>query len=151
MKRLFIYLAFMSSLFGHYTIVFVHIGKEIPKHVNNSTKQARLFNKDARIILLGSKQGLKSFLHLKENYNIELCPYENIKTSSIHKKFTKSCKVNHGFLRYTSERFLYLWDLIDAYDLENVFHLENDNMLYANLKTLIPIFKKTLSRNRSYL
>ena len=149
-KILFIVLGLMHSLFGNYTIVFVHIGNQIPTYVNTSIKQARLFNKDARIILLGSEEGLQSFDDIKHSDNIELCAYESLKLSSIHLKFIKDCKEKHLFWRYTSERFLYLWDLINAYNLENIFHLENDNMLYANLDELIPIFKKTLPGNRGY-
>ena len=60
----------------------------------------------------------------------------------MHQEYEKRCVETSVFWRYTSERFLYLWDLMEAYSLENVFHLENDNMLYADLEPLLPQFQK---------
>lgn len=47
-----------------------------------------------------------------------------------------------GYLRYTSERFLYLYDYMIAFKAKNVFHIENDVMLYVDLKELFPIFQR---------
>lgn len=135
------FLFFLSSVFGEYSIVFVHIGRTIPDHTQVALKQARLFNPNATIILLSSKEGLKRFSSLKKQ-GIELWPYEDLPKSALHHEYDQRCAVNNFFWRVTSERFLYLWDLMEAYPFENVFHLENDNMLYANLEPFLPIFRK---------
>ena len=139
-KTLFAFFCFLH-LFADYSIVFVHIGNNIPSHTKIAIEQARLLNPDARIILLANGISLSLFPHFDELANIELINYENIKITPQHELYQKQCSQNSPFWRYTSERFLYLWDLIDAYSLENVFHLENDNMLYANLNFLLPTFQ----------
>lgn len=132
----------ISALFAEYSIVFIHVGNEIPTYAETALKQARLFNPEARIILLSSEQGLRRFSSLKDSAKIELCSYERLPKSSIHQKYDKRCTTTSPFWRYTSERFLYLWDLMSAYSLDRVFHLENDNMLYADLSLLLPIFQE---------
>lgn len=130
------------SIFGEYAIVFVHIGNNIPSHTEVALSQARLFNPNARIILLGSTRGLNRFCSLHTPENIELCSYEDLPLSTIHREYQNRCLETSPFWRYTSERFLYLWDLLASQNLENVFHLENDNMLYADLEPLLPLFQK---------
>ncbi len=71
-----------------------------------------------------------------------------IKTTE-HEEFQKKTKLDdksrEGFWRYTSERFLYLNDFINQFQLNNVFHLEYDNMLYVDLEELLPIFENKYS------
>ncbi len=127
--------------FGEYAIVFIHIGNEIPPYADVAISQARLFNPNATIYLLGSHKALGRFEQQRIKENINLCPLESLNKTNLHKKYRKKCNAE-GFWRVTSERFLYLWDLIDAHSLKNVFHLENDNMLYANLEPLLPYFQE---------
>lgn len=132
----------LSTIFGTYSIVFVHIGDNIPPYAEIAITQARLFNPNARIIILSSQSGLQRFHALKTKENLELRPYEELPQSSIHQEYQKCCVETSLFWRYTSERFLYLWDLMENDRLENIFHLENDNMLYADLEQLLPHFQK---------
>ncbi len=46
-----------------------------------------------------------------------------------------------GFWVYTSERFFYLEEFVSQYQLQDVFHLENDIMLYEELEKLVPVFQ----------
>ncbi len=135
-------LAYASNIFAEYSIVYVHIGETVPPHADIAIAQARLFNQHARIILLSSEGGLQRFQALKEQANIELCTYDALPKTPIHQEYQDLCAETSPFWRYTSERFLYLLDLMEAYSLENVFHLENDNMLYADLEPLLPHFQK---------
>src|SRR5262245_29918993 len=98
------------SLFGEYSIVFIHIGNEIPYHTDEAIAQARRFNPTARIILVGSGQGLKRFA--SKPHQLQLCCYEMLGRSAVHCDFERRCSQPKGFWRYTSERFLYLDDLI---------------------------------------
>lgn len=139
---LIILLTYMSSAFAEYSIVYIHIGDEVPPYADIALAQARLFNEQARIILLSSTKGLKRFQQLKTEIRIELCSYDNLPKTLIHQQYQQYCLETAPFWRYTSERFLYLLDVIEAYSLENVFHLENDNMLYADLEPLLPHFQK---------
>jgi len=139
MRLIWLLSCLLSSLFADYSIIFVHIGDQVPSYTEIALSQARLFNPHARVILLGSDKGLKRLDSLKQ-INIELCSYDQIPKTTIHEKYERECVHNSPFWRYTSERFLYLWDFISYYSLENIFHLENDNMLYADLEYLLPKF-----------
>jgi len=133
---------YLFPLFSNYSIVFVHIGDQVPPYTDIAISQARLFNPHAKIILLSSKKGLKRFLALKDQVNLQLRSYNDLPKSTLHREYQHRCIETSLFARYTSERFLYLWDLIEADSLVNIFHLENDNMLYANLEPLLPYFQK---------
>lgn len=137
--KLFLLLTYFSALFADYSILFVHIGKQVPPYAEIALSQARRFNPHARIIFLGSDRGIKKLSHLKKQ-NIELFSYDDIPKTKLHKQYENACVEKNSFWRYTSERFLYLWDFISQAPLENVFHLENDNMLYADLEPLLPHF-----------
>lgn len=138
--KLILLLICLSPLFADYSIIFVHIGEQVPSYAEISISQARIFNPHARVIFLGSEKGIKSLGHLKTQMDIELYSYDHIPKTSIHEKYERECVEKTPFWRYTSERFLYLSDFIAYYSLENVFHLENDNMLYADLEPLLPHF-----------
>lgn len=138
---LIVFLTGLSTVFAEYSIVYVHIGHEVPAYADVAITQARLFNSQARIILLSSTEGLQRFQHLKEQINLELCSYDNLPKTLLHQQYQNCCVEKSPFWRYTSERFLYLLDLMEAYSLENVFHLENDVMLYADLEPLLPHFQ----------
>lgn len=124
-----------------YSIVYVHIGESLPSYLEISMAQARLFNPTCPIILIANEKALKSFT---SSLNIETIPCESLSPTREHNYFSQNTrhfiKPLNGFWRYTSERFLYLNDYMQAYAIENVFHLENDVMLYADLKALLPLF-----------
>lgn len=137
-----------SSLFGaDYSIVFVYIGQTIPEYTVYSLNQARLFNPDCPIYLIGNESALKNF---PLPATIEAVTCESLPPSPDHNRFTKnsyamSKKWRNGFFFYTSERFLYLSDFIKQKNLKNVFHLENDVLLYADLNELLPVFENHYS------
>lgn len=133
-----IFLISMLPLCAEYSIIFVHIGDHIPPYTAVALEQARRFNPHANIILLGSKKGLERFV---VSDSIHLQPYEEVPLSDIHQVYQKRCHTVEPFWRYTSERFLYLYDFITAYALDNSFHFENDTMLYADLEPLLPLFQ----------
>lgn len=143
MKSLFITLfCYFSTVFSDYSIVFIHIGDKAPSYAATAIVQARLFNPNANIFFVSSEKALKELVFLQDEHNIQLNSYENIKKSDLHLDYDKRCTQESPFWRYTSERFLYLWDFMEAYSLENVFHLENDNMLYANLELFLSQFQR---------
>lgn len=133
---------FFSYLYGTYSIVYVHIGEKIPSYAFTALSQARLFNPEAQIFLVAKSTALLSYEENLKAEDVQTYQYDQHKLSQEHIDYQKYCKTNPGFWRYTSERFLYLWDLINNLDLENVFHLENDNMLYVNLNQMLSLFQE---------
>lgn len=137
---------FQAFLFSasDYSIVFIHIGKEVPAYATVAFEQARDFNPDCHLILLANEEALVKISHLEEQLNMTLVPCESLVKSAEHERFIRESTLDrkwaNGFWIYTSERFLYLQDLMRAYKLSHVFHMEYDNMLYANLGEMLPIF-----------
>lgn len=125
---------------ANYSIVYIHIGDLLPGYCQTSIKQARDFNSDCPIILAASKAALEKFAPQHE-LNVTLIPLESLLKTDEHTQFMTRAHPG-GFWRVTSERFLYLNDLMVQYGLENVFHLEYDNMLYVNLEEILPLFQQ---------
>jgi len=125
-----------------YTIVFVHMGSAFPSHIDSAIKQARLFNPHCRMILIANQELLERLPEGLKNVNLETVSCEGLPKTSEHQQFCRKQHENEGFWFWTTERFYYIYDLMAHYQLHNVFHLENDNMLYADLENMLPIFQQ---------
>lgn len=139
-------LFFSYSIQGNqYSIAFVHIGRQLPNYLYIAIEQARLFNPAADIYLVANKVAItEENSKALENISAKVVFCENLRKSVSHKKFLQSSILDtsfrEGFWRNATERFYYLEELIVQHDLKNVFHLENDNMLYVDLSSLISTF-----------
>lgn len=143
---LFVLLSFVR-LHG-YAIVLVHLGNTIPTHLFDAVKQIHLFNTDTSIVVI-AEQGAINRIDSNIAYTVDyvtFVPCESLVSSELHMKFKHDSsldKTSWGGLWYKStERFFYIEELMRQYDLSDVFHLENDIMLYVDLDELMPVFKK---------
>lgn len=134
-----VFLLLTGMLWAEPCVVFVHIGPELPPYLGAAVDQVRLFNPDTPIYVLASEAALKSS---KEAFQAVCVPCETVPKGSLHEAFLKKTKLNKGFWTVTTERFFYLADLMQEYKLGDVFHLESDVMLYADVNQLLPVFKK---------
>lgn len=146
MKNLFCILCFLmciSSLHAH-SIVFVHLGPSLPNHLSTTIAQARLFNLKCPIYLIANRICLDESSSLMKTQNVTPVACESLIRSTAHHKFSHGNKRWRGgaFWIYTSERFFYLEEFVRQNELHDVFHLENDMMLYVDLEELLPIFRK---------
>ncbi len=123
------------------SIVFVHIGPQLPGHLKVALGQARFFNQKSRIILIVSAEAIIR-TPLSRNLNIEIVPCEALGLSLRHQDFLEFSnldkKFREGFWLHTTERFFYLETLMVKHKITDVVHLENDNMLYVDLETILP-------------
>jgi len=123
------------------SIVFIHIGQQLPDHLKIAMEQARLFNAESRMILIASAAAIirSSF---SRNLNVEIIPCEALGISSKHRNFLNFSNLDKqfraGFSLHTTERFFYLETLMIKHQITDVVHLENDNLLYVDLKTITP-------------
>ncbi len=131
-------LLFPCFIWGDHSIVCVHIGKSLPSYLEIALAQARLFNEECPIILIANEEALKGF---ESKSNITLVSCESLPLTPEHAEFQQRSKHLEGYRRYTSERFLYIYDYMAATGAKNVFHIENDVMLYADLGELLPLFE----------
>jgi hypothetical protein len=125
------------------SLVFVHIGKKLPTYLETAISQARLFN-DCNIVLIANEILLDENSTILTKYDVIGIACEAIQKTENHLTFQKTSTLDKnfrdGFVCYTTERFFYIDDIIQQYNMKNVIHLENDNMLYVDLKELLPIF-----------
>ncbi len=147
MKKLYLFLfacsSFLEGRENSYSIVYVHIGQTLPSYLKVSLIQTRLFNPEAKLVLIANRTTLNNF---DPSLNLTLIPLEDLPKTIEHSTFEKRTKLDtdfeHGYHKYTSERFLVLFDYMVKYHAENVFHIENDVLLYKNLQELLPVFQK---------
>ncbi|NBU34186.1 hypothetical protein EB118_04815 [bacterium] len=141
-------------------LVYVHIGTEIPECLVDSIYQTLLvcggrvkiyvilhdtlvedFNKKI------TEFNLDTFLRTKDTFinlvqtipigiiehslldNVHFNKYKN----AISNKYTNQFAFRNGFWISTTSRFFYIYGLMSLFKLENLYHIENDVMLYDYL------------------
>lgn len=129
------------DLHAPYHIIFIHLGPQLPSYMHTALAQTYLFCTDVDIVLIANKQTMQT---QKIPDYVHLIYAEDIEKTIEHQLFLQFSKLNrtfrNGFWFYTTERLFYLYDLIATYDLKHIFHIENDNLLYVDLRDLLPIF-----------
>jgi tetratricopeptide (TPR) repeat protein len=124
-----------------YHFILIHIGDDLPSHLNSCIKQIRLFNSPdtSTIWVLAYEKELEK---VENCLNLKKIPLEGIPLSSEHILFAKSYSNDslNNFWKYAIERFFYIEEIMRIHDIQRVFHLEYDNMLYVNLKNYLHIF-----------
>jgi hypothetical protein len=119
-------------------IVFVHLGRELPRWSMDSLAQATVFN-GCPVLLLANAQALQG---VRLPAGVRGIAIEEVGLSDEHRAFRELSPLDSsfrdGFWTYTTERFFALSSLLQAQGLEHVVHLENDVLLYAELDTLVP-------------
>jgi hypothetical protein len=135
-----------SFLEAKHALVFIHIGTQLPSYIEDALHQARLFNETCPIYVAASQQALNGLSPKARQARPIEVPLETLQKTQKHDQFLQNSPLDRafwgGFWLFTTERFFYLEEVIAKYQLENVFHLENDNLLYVDLTQLLPIFTK---------
>ena len=135
---------FMQGLCA-YSIAFVHIGNNLPNHLYSTIAQARLFNEDCPIFLIANQTAIQNAKTSLRDMRVTFISCESLPSSKAHTDFITNPEQDWGFEGlwvYSSERFFYLEELIRQHNLSDVFHIESDILLYANLEDLLPVFQK---------
>jgi len=142
MYWVFLLLISSFSLSAAPAIVFVHLGKSLPQHVAYSIAQAKKFNPDCPIYLVGSQDAL---WRTDQKIEATLITAESLPTSREHEFFRSHSRLNrssaNGLWFYSTERFFCVQELMRSRNLTDVIHLENDVLLYADLNELLPAFQ----------
>lgn len=123
-----------------YSIIYIHLGANAaPKYMFDSIKQSRLFNPKATIFVVCYKENINIINKELFKFNVNCIDSNSLPISNNHLEFLNKTKLS-GFWQFTTERFFYVEQVIKKFNLQNVFHLENDNLLYVNLKNYLSIF-----------
>ncbi len=125
----------------NYSIIQAHLGKQVPPHVYEQIRQTRLLNKDVPIFLILSAAAEYDRRFAAEQ-RLFIVRKESIRKCRNHRLFSLFNRSNRfslgGFWLHAMERFFAIESFLAACPLENVVHLENDVMLYAELDRLVP-------------
>jgi hypothetical protein len=140
-------------------LIFIHVGEDknhFPSYLLEAVRQAARWNPTTRILIVLSR----AFLEDRDNSvaRLLLSPYpedtdywkerldlvalEDIPPSDRRVRFmnisTLDTAFRGGFWRYTTERLMVLAEVMEYLDIDEAFHMENDNMLYGRLSELLP-------------
>jgi len=112
-------------------LVMFHSGSELPMWLEYTFKQIRLFNPTIIIHFITDKELLTNSLFKEYNvltYNKD--PYYSDKIE----KFESMYNWPKGFWTITTTRFMYMENFLKEHKLTDVYHFENDILLYYDLK-----------------
>ncbi|HYG89061.1 MAG TPA: hypothetical protein VD978_22695 [Azospirillum sp.] len=127
-----------------HAILFVHLGEALPPYLDDALAQARLFN-GCDILLITNAAALAASPP-DPGLRVRSVAVEDLPASPKLAAFRAAATVDRafrfGFWSYVIERFFHIEAAMAAFGLENVVHLETDNLLYADLDTLIPRLEK---------
>jgi hypothetical protein len=125
-------------------VLQVHLGNSIPDYIVYQIKQTRYWNPDVSLYFITNVRDKDSDRLLKE-LDVVIVRYDSLNISSSHKYFLRKNRFDKryrgGFWVHTSERFFAMESFLRTCELENIFHLENDMMLYVSLNDILPIFR----------
>ena len=126
-------------------IIQIHTGiNPIPSYVSACIEQMRLQDSQIPIYFVCSKE--KDITSISKYCTIIY--EEDLVVSKEHLEFLKKCSKQNmtNFFQVTIERFFLLYDVMITIGLENILHLENDNVIYANATELISNLKKKYTK-----
>lgn len=126
---------------ARYSIVFVHIGSSLPTYLTHAIRQARRFNECCPIVVLANQDAVDGAA-LPAELRIAFVAIESLPKSSQHRRWIENLDQDQSdYWLNTRRRFLLLYDLMlySEHDT-NVCQLETDNMLYRDLREIIPTF-----------
>lgn len=123
-----------------HSIVLLHLGPELPDHLADAIAQIVRFN-TCPVYLIAERTALARTSLPK---TVAAVPTDELGISDVHAAFRAISPLDHsfrgGFWTYTTERFFYLSTFARKLGLENVIHIENDVLLYADVGALMPAF-----------
>ncbi len=131
-----------------YSLIFVHLGKDLPDCSYTTLKQARFMNEHADIYFLIEHDSYAKLSENKRSFfkenKISLIDLSLVEKTAKHQVFLQISPYDKlykgGFWNHTTERFFYLHDFLEKTQLTNVIHIETDVMLYVNIEELLPSF-----------
>lgn len=139
-------------------LIQIHIGKELPDYIYDSLYQSLLVNTKITIYVLIDQTLINEFNEKISLFNlnpscIKVVPltgksYKIDKYTEYMKKFPReSMTFRNSFWISTTARFFYIEEFMRNKDLKQVFHIENDVMLYEDLDKI----KETLNKDLLYM
>jgi hypothetical protein len=134
----------------NHNLILIHLGNSFPFFIFDCIHQFRIFNNDSNLYLLVEEENYNllqdSYISYILSYNIKVVNINKLNKTQKHLDFNKESNLNkdfrNGFWHFAAERFFVLEDFVTDYNIENIFHIEYDNLIYCNIKNILGIIKK---------
>lgn len=130
-------------------LVLIHLGAQLPPYLIDAAVQARKFDPNIPIYLVGERQALADFAAAVP-VGIERIALEDLQLSEAHGQFRSVSLLDRsfraGFWTFTTERFFALERIARVLNLSNIIHIENDVMIYFAASTMAGIFASHYQR-----
>lgn len=144
-------------------LVYVHIGKNIPDYIYHSLYQTLLINgHECKIYIILNDDRIEELWDTIDNFNFDLyfkskfhyksiintvplsLLHNRLNGDEIYKQFCEKMENNfagienfrEGFWINTTSRFFYIKELMNLYNIKNVFHIENDIIMYESFNSI---------------
>ena len=132
------------------TLIYVHIGSELPDHLVTSLVQARMFSPEIPVFVAANHQAIRNRkpVYLRNSVNVQWIALESIPKSNEHVAWLAAMgeiRKEEMYWYFTRQRFLFLNDLIEFLAVKNVWHLECDNLIFSSLTSLTAKVKASYS------
>jgi len=113
-------------------IVLFHSGKELPVFLECTFKQIRLFNPDVIIYFLTDSYSLSDLIFPK--YGIIVLDKDLFYSDKVQQLAALCTYPVDHFWTITTTRLVYIENFLKEYQLSDVYHFENDVLLYYTLE-----------------
>ena len=126
---------------GKISFVLVHLGKKpIPSYLWDCIRQVRYFN-DNDIYLIVNMYNIGIDIQIIKKNRVKIVWAETLKKIDEHVQYRKKTS-NKWFWRFTTERFYYIYELMEKWNLKDIVHIENDNLIYGHIDDYYEQFRR---------
>ena len=114
------------------TMVMFHSGNSFPVFLEDCFKQLRLFNPDIPVYFITDKEWLANPVF--SLYNVLTVDKDQYESEDINAFSVLYGRGEYDFWTITTTRLMYIANFIRENNLHNVYHIENDVLLYSTIK-----------------
>lgn len=121
------------------TLVLVHIGVHFPEYINDCIAQVRSVSSIPIHLLINEVN------RSKVSGSVDIVALETIPLSNKRRAFEEKNRLDKhfrdGFWKSCMMRFFYLYEHVVAQNLTDVFHIENDNLIFVDFVQKLSVFQ----------
>ena len=118
------------------TLILVHIGDHFPEYMNDCIYQLQKISEISVHVLISHAHTAKI------KGNVKIFPLEHIQVGKQRKDFEARSKLAGGFWKFATMRFFYIYDHMVSQGLSDIFHIENDNLIFVDFLEALEQFRE---------
>ena len=127
------------------SILLVHLGEYVPPYLRDCVHQIRLWNSvedlDIFIVVEPCQRGKEFWTELVKNYAVRIVYTDELEPTQDHlvfrKEFIGDTQFRKGYWKHVKERFFYMEEVMEKFQLGPTVAMEYDILLYAHTKELV--------------